>query len=210
MVLLEPDGTVLAVNNRREQWRHANPGDAIGKKLWDAPTLQSYPQHIAIMKKGISRAAKGHVFTTEVRMEREGLATATLDVSVQPVRDPEGTIIYLLFEARDITELKAAQEHFAEPEDGGAGPAHRRRRARFQQSADRRGQRPRPAVQADRGRQASPLRNQRPHCRRARRTPDRAIAGFQPGPAAGSTRDPHRAADREYAAPPPQRARAGH
>ena len=110
MVLLEPDGTVLAVNNRREQWRHANPGDAIGKKLWDAPTLQSYPQHIAIMKKGISRAAKGHVFTTEVRMEREGLATATLDVSVQPVRDPEGAIIYLLFEARDITELKAAQE----------------------------------------------------------------------------------------------------
>jgi len=110
MVLLEPDGTVLAVNNRRELWRHPNPEDAIGQKLWDAPTLQSYPQHIAVMKKGIARAAKGHIFTTEVRMEREGMATATLDVSVQPVRDPDGAIIYLLFEARDITELKAAQE----------------------------------------------------------------------------------------------------
>ncbi len=110
MVLLEPDGTVLAVNNRREIWRHPNPQDAIGKKLWDAPTLQNYPQHIAVMKKGISRAAKGHIFTTEVRMEREGRPTAILDVSVQPVKDPDGSIMYLLFEARDITELKAAQE----------------------------------------------------------------------------------------------------
>jgi PAS domain S-box-containing protein len=110
MVLLEPDGTVLAVNNRREIWRHPNPQDAIGKKLWDAPTLQAYPQHIPIMKRGIAKAAKGDIFNTEVRMERQGIPTAILDVSVQPVRDPDGKIIYLLFEARDMTELKAAQE----------------------------------------------------------------------------------------------------
>ena len=44
-------------------------------------------------------------------MEREGVPTAYLDVSVQPVRGAAtATIIYLLFEARDITDLKAAQE----------------------------------------------------------------------------------------------------
>ena len=43
-------------------------------------------------------------------MERDGVPTAYLDISVQPVRDDDGTIIYLLFEARDITDLKAAQE----------------------------------------------------------------------------------------------------
>ena len=43
-------------------------------------------------------------------MEREGAPTAYLDVSVQPVRGPDGEIVYLLFEARDITDLKAAQE----------------------------------------------------------------------------------------------------
>ena len=110
MVLLEPDGTVLAVNNRRESWRDPNPDNAIGKKLWDAPTMQNYPDHQEVMKKGIGKAAKGEIFTTEVRMEREGTPTAFLDVSVQPVKDPNGKIIYLLFEARDITELKAAQE----------------------------------------------------------------------------------------------------
>ena len=110
MVLLEPDGTVLAVNNRRESWRDQSPDNALGKKLWDAPTMRNYPQHQAVMKAGIAKAAKGEIFTTEVRMEREGTPTAFLDVSVQPVKDPEGKIIYLLFEARDITELKAAQE----------------------------------------------------------------------------------------------------
>jgi len=62
------------------------------------------------MKKGIQTAAKGKVFTTEVKLEREGVPTSYLDVSVQPVREADGSINYLLFEARDITELKAAQE----------------------------------------------------------------------------------------------------
>lgn len=110
MVLLKPDGTVLAVNNRREVWRYRNPEEAIGQKLWDAPTMQAYPQHVAVMKKGIAKAARGQVFTTEVKMERAGTPTAFLDVSVQPVRGPDGEIVYLLFEARDITELKTAQE----------------------------------------------------------------------------------------------------
>ena len=110
MVLLKPDGTVLAVNDRREVWRYKNPDEAIGKKLWDAPTMQAYPQHVPVMKRGIANAARGDVFTTEVKMERTGYPTAFLDVSVQPVRGPEEEIVYLLFEARDITELKTAQE----------------------------------------------------------------------------------------------------
>jgi len=110
MVLLEPDGTVIAINNRREAWRHPDPVQAVGQKLWDAPTMRAYPQHIETMRKGIAAAAQGKVFTTEVKMERDGVPTSYLDVSVQPVRGPDGEIMYLLFEARDITELKAAQE----------------------------------------------------------------------------------------------------
>ena len=59
MVLLKPDGTVLALNNRREAWRDDDPSQAIGTKLWDAPTMRAYPQHIPVMKKGIAAAARG-------------------------------------------------------------------------------------------------------------------------------------------------------
>ena len=110
LVLLQTDGTVLAVNHREEAWRHANPDEAVGVKLWDAPTLKAYPQHIPLMKKGIAQAARGEPFTAQVTMERAGVPTSYLDVAVQPVRGRDGTIIYLLFEARDITDLRAAQE----------------------------------------------------------------------------------------------------
>ncbi|HJP69085.1 MAG TPA: PAS domain S-box protein [Sphingomicrobium sp.] len=110
MVLLTPDGTVLAVNNRREIWRHEDPAKSVGHKIWEAPTMRAYPQHVALMKKAVATAAKGQVFTTEAKLERPGSPVAYLDVSVQPVRAADGRIIYLLFEARDVTELKTAQE----------------------------------------------------------------------------------------------------
>jgi PAS domain S-box-containing protein len=110
LILMEPDGTVVELNRKEAPWRARNFRDAVGKKLWDAPTLQMYPQHKQLMKKAIKDAAAGKFFGQELRMERDGAPTSYLDVSVQPVQGPDGTIIYLLFEARDITELKAAQE----------------------------------------------------------------------------------------------------
>jgi signal transduction histidine kinase len=62
------------------------------------------------MKQAVAAAAKGQPFRAEVRMEREGAPTAYLDYSMAPIRDAAGKVVYLLTEARDITELKAAQE----------------------------------------------------------------------------------------------------
>ena len=110
LVLMEPDGTVVELNRKHASWRAPNARDAIGRKVWDAPTFEIFPQHKALMKKAVKRAAAGELFEEEVRLESEGTSAAYLDVSVQPVRGPNGEVIYLLFEARDITELKAAQE----------------------------------------------------------------------------------------------------
>jgi PAS domain S-box-containing protein len=110
IVLLSPDGTVIEMNQTRAPWRDPDPRRAIGKKVWDSPTLKNYPQHIALMKQAVAKAAKGEPFRTEVRMEREGVPTAYLDYSIAPIRDASGKVVYLLTEARDVTELKAAQE----------------------------------------------------------------------------------------------------
>jgi PAS domain S-box-containing protein len=110
LVLMEPDGTIVQLNRKQELWRHPNGTDSVGRKIWEAPTLRNYPQHIPLMKRAVKAAASGQTFTEEVKMERPGVPTAFLDISVQPVRGPDGGILYLLFEARDITELKAAQE----------------------------------------------------------------------------------------------------
>jgi PAS domain S-box-containing protein len=110
LVLMEPDGTIVELNRKEAPWRHKNPREAVGSKIWEAPTWRAYPQHVPLMKRAVEQAAAGKLFEEEVRMEREGAATAHLDVSVQPVKGPDGKVIYLLFEARDITDLKLAQE----------------------------------------------------------------------------------------------------
>ncbi|MGN6058337.1 MAG: PAS domain S-box protein, partial [Sphingomicrobium sp.] len=110
LVLMEPDGTVVELNRKEAPWRARNAREAVGHKIWDAPTLVNYPQHLERMKRAVREAASGQFYNEEVRMERDGSPTAVLDVSIQPVRDGDGKVIYLLFEARDITELKTAQE----------------------------------------------------------------------------------------------------
>jgi PAS domain S-box-containing protein len=110
LCLLTPDGTIIEMNSKEASWRAANANDAIGKKIWDAPTLEAYPQHKALIKEAVKTAARGELFTTEAVMERPGAPTAYLDVAMQPITGADGKVMYLLFEARDITELKAAQE----------------------------------------------------------------------------------------------------
>lgn len=110
LVLMEPDGTIVELNRKTAVWRAEDARAAIGRKVWDSPTFALYPQHRGLIKRAIKHAAAGEIFTSEVRMERAGVPTAHLSVSVQPVRGHDGQVIYLLFEARDITELKAAQE----------------------------------------------------------------------------------------------------
>ena len=110
IVLMKPDGTILDVNQTRAGWRAADPRGSVGGKLWDAPTIVMHPHHIAFAKEAVKRAAKGEAVRRELAMEREGQETATLDVSIQPVRSPSGDIQYLILEARDITDLKLAQD----------------------------------------------------------------------------------------------------
>ena len=110
IVLTDPDGTIVQMNRTKADWRDAKPDVAIGAKLWEAPTVRAFPEQAAVIREAVATAARGGVFEREVKLEREGMTTAFLDVSLRPVRDPAGTIVYLLFEARDITELKAAQE----------------------------------------------------------------------------------------------------
>ena len=110
LVLMEPDGTIVELNKKDAPWRADNHQEAVGRKIWDAPTLRMYSNHIDLMKRAVKHAASGKLFEQEVRLERAGAPMAYLDVSVQPVHGPKGKVVYLLFEARDITELKAAQE----------------------------------------------------------------------------------------------------
>ena len=40
------------MNRQGAAWRDPDPRRAIGQKIWDAPTLKAYPQHIRADKRG--------------------------------------------------------------------------------------------------------------------------------------------------------------
>jgi PAS domain S-box-containing protein len=110
VVLLDPDGTVLQLNRTQASWRDAETGTAVGSKLWDGPTMLAYPQHRQPFREWVAAAASGQLIARELVMERPGVPTAILDISFRPVPGKDGAVTYILFEARDVTELKAAQE----------------------------------------------------------------------------------------------------
>ena len=165
LVLLDTDGTIIELNRKEAIWRDPDADKALGQKIWDAPTMQAYPQHIPMMKRAIKQAAKGKLFNEEVTMDRDGVPTAYLDISVQPVRDARGNDhLSAVRSARHHRPQGRAGAASPEPENGSARPAHRRHRARLQQSADGGRRRARYRRQARRGREAQALCDSM-HCR---------------------------------------------
>jgi PAS domain S-box-containing protein len=110
LILMKPDGTVIEMNDAEVGWRAASSRGVIGKKIWEGPTLELFPAFREPLRRAIAVAAKGEQLTQQITLERPGMATTYLDVTVQPVKSAAGKVIYLLFEARDITELRSAQE----------------------------------------------------------------------------------------------------
>ena len=111
IVLLKPDGTVVEVNRTEASWRHPAPRLSIGKPLWEAPTLAPYPQHVDRAAQCGGEGCGGRDFTpTKSRWSSRARRPPTSTCRSSRCAMPTGEITYLLFEARDITELKAAQE----------------------------------------------------------------------------------------------------
>jgi hypothetical protein len=93
-------------------WRHPNPARRSARRSVDAPTLRPI-RSTCRDEEGHRARPPGKVFTDRGQDGARGLPTAYLDVSVAAGPRPDGQIVYLLFEARDITELKAPRSSFA-------------------------------------------------------------------------------------------------
>ena len=103
---------MIEINSTRARVaQHEMPRDAIGKPLWESPTLERYPGYEPLLREAVATAARGETFADrdQVRGAR-GSRPRTSTSTMQPVRGADGEIRYLLFEVRDITELKSAQE----------------------------------------------------------------------------------------------------
>lgn len=110
MGLLNPDGSVVDVNQPALDFRGLKLADVVGQSLWDTPWLDISDQARHEARQAIAAAASGGLARREMTINGRDGAKRTFDFSIKPVVGVSGQIELLLAEARDITEQKRLEE----------------------------------------------------------------------------------------------------
>ena len=104
--LLSPTGTVLEINRAGRQMTEAG-SQLIGLPLWDLPWAGSdlAPDDSARerLRSAVARAAKGETVRYAAELRRSESDVRTIDISLTPIRDENGQVIYIVPEGREVT-----------------------------------------------------------------------------------------------------------
>ncbi len=108
--LLSPEGVVLEVNQAALEFCGVPREELVGRPLWENPARKHSIASQQKLKNYMARAQRGEFvrFNDEVR-NRHG-QIVTLDISIKPQCDAQGTVTYLIFESRDITAPRLQHE----------------------------------------------------------------------------------------------------
>ena len=110
---MEPDGTLIEVNETALEFGGISHDEVIGKKIWDAHWFTISDATQAQTKEDVKKAAGGEFVRRELEVKGDG-ETAVIDFSIRPITDEDGTVRYLLPEGRDITPLKGRERELQE------------------------------------------------------------------------------------------------
>jgi two-component system NtrC family sensor kinase len=111
--LLTPEGVLVQTNKSSLKSGHRLE-DVLGKPFWQEPFFAYSPALQTQIREGIVRAAGGELVRFEIRHpDRDGIFH-TVDFTLTPLRDDDGTIVNIIPEGRDITDLACAREALRE------------------------------------------------------------------------------------------------
>ncbi len=116
IALIEPDGRILEINRTALEADNADKSQAIGKYIWDRPEIKGTEREKEL-RKSIQQAAKGRFVRFQQCVSRPlEKPQKHFDFSIKPVFNQLGDVTLLIAEARDISELKTAQERVFQSE----------------------------------------------------------------------------------------------
>ena len=104
--LMEPDGTLVQVNDPALEFVGVSPSEVVGVHLAEAPWITE--RNRDRVYDAVERARDGEFVRFE--MEIDGTdGPAIIDFSLKPITDDDGEVTLLIPEGRDITERKARE-----------------------------------------------------------------------------------------------------
>ena len=108
--LLDPDGTLVEINDAALEFGGLDREDVVGRAVWDVCWFEPYEASIDAVKEAVERARNGEFYRTELTVQGTA-GSEIIDFSVRPVTDDEGNVTLLIPEGRTITELKRRERH---------------------------------------------------------------------------------------------------
>ncbi|NET46133.1 PAS domain S-box protein [Okeania sp. SIO2B3] len=107
MGLLEPNGTILEVNQTYLNLFTIDNIEFVGLPFWELPGW--LPETISKIEKSVNSARKGEFVRYEVDVKKNDGNLLTIDVSIKPIFDEAKNVVLLIAEGRDISERKRAE-----------------------------------------------------------------------------------------------------
>jgi PAS domain S-box-containing protein len=114
--LLSTDGKLLDCNRASLEFAGNTREELLGKYFWEGPWWAQTPGAPEMLRDSIASAAQGESVRREVRLVRPFGEPTTLDFSLTPVRNPNGDVVFLVPEGRDISWVKRAELALKETE----------------------------------------------------------------------------------------------
>lgn len=111
--LLEPDGTIIEINQTALDFGGVSLADCVGKPLWETAWWRISTQTQEQLKQAIAQAASGSFIRYEVDVQGANGQVITLDFSLKPIKDETGKVILLIPEGRNISERKVLEQELA-------------------------------------------------------------------------------------------------
>ncbi len=106
--LLYPDGSIIELNETASQL-NPNAKDLPGKYFWQGDFWLKQEQNIDRLKDAVQRAAQGQTVRLEEEIKDNIGTVYTVDLSIKPIVENKTNVLFLIAEARDITERKQAE-----------------------------------------------------------------------------------------------------
>ncbi|SHJ85495.1 PAS domain S-box-containing protein [Malonomonas rubra DSM 5091] len=107
IALLDLDCRVRKINKTALSFRDLQEKDIIGKQFWETPWWSHSEKLVQQLKDAFKIAAEGQVARFEAHSVQ--MREIYLDITIKPVFNEEGEVIFVIAEARDITEVRRAE-----------------------------------------------------------------------------------------------------
>jgi PAS domain S-box-containing protein len=114
--IMDLDGTLTDVNRLAWQWCGYTEEQVLGKPFWEDPWWSPSPALVAQVREASTRAAAGEMFHAEMPYFVADGSERVADVTILPIKDEAGRVLFLAPTGVDITDRKRGEQELRQAE----------------------------------------------------------------------------------------------